>query len=809
MILYSIIACPPHGGQRKGDPVMADTQGLLSAARAEAYERLPVPLCILRADGGTPRLLLVSDGICALLNRDRASLGAEFAADPLAALAPEDRAAAQETLRCEKPREKFCRVCGVTLRCQTRSESAPDGTCLYFISFQSGEQSESAHIAQKRDAGLYERELSYLRQSVEYNLIAKGHYDLTENRILEYTPLSGNAFAVEGYADYDAACADFVRMPVSENERAQLRSLLDRETLLRRCHEAETHFSLQYRREKDGETPLWVNTVVNTFVIPSNGHVECFIYSYDVTEKVLETQIISRLTLLGYDLLGLVYVRTGACRYFRIKKMRDGPLFDHFEDYNASIEEDIDRIIVPEQRESVRASLRLENLVAELEKAELFPFAYSMYNKEGAVLQKLMQYSYLDENRDTIFFCKSDVTKQYEAEHAQIDKLNAAMLEAEHANVAKSMFLSSMSHDLRTPLNGIIGFTDLAIRETDTGKKQDYLGKIKSSGALLLDLVNDTLELSRIESGKYVLDPEPVVSRELAGTVVTALRPSAELKGVSLLADPSQFPADTVWADRLKLQKIYLNLVSNAIKYTPVGGTVCVSVHRLEPPVDGNNRRIIVEDNGIGISEEFLPKLFEPFSQEHRPEAAHVAGTGLGLSIVKRIVDLMGGTIRVRSAVGVGTRFEVDLPLKLVQKMGQAQKTDAAQSESLAGKTILLCEDNYLNTEIATILLTEKGLVVDAAQNGREGLEKFSASAPGKYAAILMDIRMPVMDGYEATRALRALDRADAARVPVIAMTGDAFEEDIRQAHEAGMDDHLTKPIDPDRLFAVLREHIK
>jgi len=654
----------------------------------------------------------------------------------------------------------------------------------------------------------YERELNYLRENVEYNLIAKGHYDLTENRILEYSPLNGNAFAAAAYPDYDTAAAAFSTMPVSEEERGQLREMMDRERLLRRCRAGETHFCLQYRREKDGQPPLWVSTVVNTFSVPLSGNVECFIYSYDVTEKVLESQIISRLTLLGYDLLGLIYIRTGACRYFRLKRQRTGPLFDHYEDYYSSIEEDIDRIIVPDQRETVRSTLQIENLVARLGETEVFPFTYSMFNKEGKTLQKLMQFSYLDDNRDTIFFCKSDITKQYQAEHEQIEKLNAAMLEAEHANEAKSMFLSSMSHDLRTPLNGIIGFTDLAIRETDADKKQEYLEKIKSSGALLLDLVNDTLELSRIESGKYVLEPEPVVSRELADTVVTALRPAAELKGITLQADPSRFPADAVWADRLKVQKIYLNLISNAIKYTPPGGTVCVSVQRLDPPVAGSNRRIIVEDNGIGMSPEYLPKLFEPFSQEHRPEAAHVAGTGLGLSIVKRTVDLMGGTIKVRSQVGIGTRFEVDLPLKLVEEVFAAQKPDAAQNGSLAGKKILLCEDNYLNAEIASILLTEKGLVVETAQNGREGLERYTASAPGEFAAILMDIRMPVMDGYEATRALRALDRADAASVPVIAMTGDAFEEDVRQAHEAGMDDHLTKPIDPERLFKVLREQI-
>ena len=365
------------------------------------------------------------------------------------------------------------------------------------------------------------------------------------------------------------------------------------------------------------------------------------------------------------------------------------------------------------------------------------------------------------------------------------------------------MFLSSMSHDLRTPLNGVIGFTKLAIKESDADKKQDYLEKIESSGELLLDLVNDTLELSRIESGKYTLEPETLDLRQLAENTVTALRPSAEIKSIRLETELAALPSIPVRADKLKMQKILLNLLSNAIKFTPSGGSVRLSATTLDGSENGFNYRFMIEDTGIGISPEFLPNLFEPFSQEHRQTNVGTTGTGLGLAIVKRIVDLMGGSIHVQSKLGKGTRFTVDLPLKPAGE----EKADAVQpnpTASLKGKTVLLCEDNYLNTEIAAILLKEQDILVDCAVNGEEGVKMFQNSLEGYYDAILMDLRMPVMDGCEATRAIRKLDRPDAKTVPIIAMTADAFEESLHAALDSGMNGYVTKPVIPEKLFSAL-----
>jgi len=381
--------------------------------------------------------------------------------------------------------------------------------------------------------------------------------------------------------------------------------------------------------------------------------------------------------------------------------------------------------------------------------------------------------------------------------------IQKAKHEADAANEAKSTFLSSMSHDLRTPLNGIIGFTDLAIREDSEEKRLDYLKKIQISGNLLSDLVEDTLELSRIESGKMTLNPEPIKGGELAMTVAMAVTPAAELKHIHLIADSSRYPHEVIYCDRLKLQKVMLNLLSNAIKYTPQGGTVSMSVVIIDPPQNGMTRRLVVEDNGIGMSEEFLTKLYEPFSQEHRAEAGNVAGTGLGLTIVKRIVDLMNGTITVESRINKGTKFVIDLPISRIEE-DHGESASSVQVVALKGKNILLCEDNDLNAEIATLLLKEQGVEVTRAENGQAGVELFAASPEGFFYSILMDLRMPVLDGYAATKAIRKLKRSDAPDIPIIALSADAFEENKNTASEAGMTGYLTKPIDPAKLVIEL-----
>jgi len=372
---------------------------------------------------------------------------------------------------------------------------------------------------------------------------------------------------------------------------------------------------------------------------------------------------------------------------------------------------------------------------------------------------------------------------------------------------ARNSFFANISHDMRTPLNAILGFAALAEMDgTDEADRRSYIAKIRTSGTLLLDLINDTLTISKANSGKLELKLKPVRPRELFESIIVPIRQSAAKKNITFTADFGGALDRTVLADELSLQKILLNLLSNAVKYTPEGGRV--SVRFFNDPPDGPDPEsvLVVSDNGIGISPDFLPHVFDPFAQERR-RGYESLGTGLGLSIVKQLVDLMGGTIQVQSEVGRGSTFTVRLHLAAAPSGETAEPGRPPVREGAAPvRRVLLCEDNALNREIAQALLKNEGISADAAEDGGEGVRLFAASGAGTYDAILMDLRMPVMDGYQATRAIRALNREDAKTVPIIAMTADAFEEDVQRCLEAGMNAHIAKPFDPETLYRTLSE---
>lgn len=378
----------------------------------------------------------------------------------------------------------------------------------------------------------------------------------------------------------------------------------------------------------------------------------------------------------------------------------------------------------------------------------------------------------------------------------------------------KNQFFANISHDLRTPLNAIIGFSALAEHEKSLDVLQDYLHKINSSGKLMLDLVNDTLTISKINSSKLETKTEPMLvdDEKLFSSVLEAVKPLAAAKNITLTVNEATTTHRWVLVDKLNMQKVLLNLITNAIKYTPKDGHIKVTFWE-ETVADGSIDDLLsVEDDGIGISPEFQDRVFEPFTQENRP-GYESSGTGLGLSIVKQLVNLMGGEITLKSEFNHGSTFTVRMHLAEVpaptEIPAQTKSTQAVDVNVLAGKEVLLCEDNFLNTEIACTLLRSKGLVITTAVNGRVGVEIFTASVPHKFAAILMDLRMPELDGFGATKAIRALDREDAKTIPIIAMTADAFPEDIKKCLDTGMNDHLSKPINPRILFATLAKYIK
>lgn len=390
------------------------------------------------------------------------------------------------------------------------------------------------------------------------------------------------------------------------------------------------------------------------------------------------------------------------------------------------------------------------------------------------------------------------------AARSEVEQQRIRAVESQKNAEDKNAFFSNISHDMRTPLNAVIGFADLGTRTEDVGKKNEFLAKIKSAGKLLTALIDDTLLISRISSGKLHLEPEPTNFLDLLAPIMDTIRQMAEKKKITFSTDLSGSPNGMLLMDRLNVQKIALNLLSNAVKYTPEGGHVQLRAYA--EASDCSHQYLIFEvvDDGIGISKAFLPHIFEPFNQERRHGYESI-GTGLGLSIVRQLVKLMDGAISVQSEKDKGSRFTVRLRFRQID-IGAAPVGDkrAGQPVSLIGKKILVCEDNALNREIAVALLKSKGATVITTENGQLGLEAFARGAMGEFSAILMDIRMPVMDGLEATKAIRALERNDAKTIPIIAMTADAFAEDVQRCLAAGMNGHIAKPINPEKMFAIL-----
>ena len=387
--------------------------------------------------------------------------------------------------------------------------------------------------------------------------------------------------------------------------------------------------------------------------------------------------------------------------------------------------------------------------------------------------------------------------------------LKAAALKAESANLAKTEFLQRMSHDIRTPINGIRGMVEIGNRcPEDMARQADCRKKIWEASTLLLELVNEVLDMGKLESGEVVLENVPFDLPELMHEVTDVLEKQAAERGIVLHREYGRLPHPRLVGSPLHVKRLLMNVLSNAIKYNRDKGRVMLDCFELSCTGDKAQICFVCADTGIGMSEEFQKRMFEPFTQENAGARSVYGGTGLGMSITKSLVDKMGGTIGVESRQGVGTTYTITLPFVI-------DSTEAAEPEQqqtdltvLQGRRLLLAEDNALNMEIVEFLLNEVGIKATKAADGQQAVEAFAASPVGGFDAILMDVMMPVRDGHEATRAIRAMDRPDAKTIPIFAMTANAFTEDRRKALESGMNEHLPKPIDPDTLYRLLVKYL-
>ena len=494
---------------------------------------------------------------------------------------------------------------------------------------------------------------------------------------------------------------------------------------------------------------------------------------------------------------------------------RSGKASDTFEFFSK-------KLCQPEYREMLKEFTDMKTLEDRLSDRMIISaeFQGNFRKEKGVDLKTWGRCSFIVAKRDEdgflthVIFATEYIHEQKIKEIEQNENLRQALNEAESANRAKTAFLSNMSHDIRTPMNAVLGFADLAKKNIDNSEKvMDYLNKIQQSGNCLQELLDNVLQISRIERGKYELEEQIYDIEEVNASVFDNLEDALNKKSLTLNKSVNVIHRN-LYVDVTKMRQVLMNLLSNAIKYTPENGTISFTNNELESDKDGYCIiETIIEDNGIGISKEFMPHLFDRFERERNTTEIAVEGTGLGMAIVKEVINLMEGTISVESSEGEGTKITIRIEHKIADSFdlyNRGEVTETTEDESrFVGYRLLLVEDNQLNAEIATEILTEYGFLVEHVPDGIDAIRKLDTVTASYYDAILMDIQMPIMNGYKTTEAIRHIADECKSHIPIIAMTANAFEEDRKRALESGMDDFISKPVDIKKLIEVLRRILK
>ncbi|MCR4706217.1 MAG: response regulator [Lachnospiraceae bacterium] len=482
--------------------------------------------------------------------------------------------------------------------------------------------------------------------------------------------------------------------------------------------------------------------------------------------------------------------------------------------YQAAVEAYVEKYVVPEDRDRCLREMDFDYVLEKTMYGASHQVNYARCAFNGMVHYYQAIYVRTDDDRSVVAlgFRNIDKTVREEQRKQMMLQITAAELkkakeEAETANNAKTNFLFNMSHDIRTPMNAVLGFNEMALQNIGNDEKvRDCIGKVKISGEYMLSILNDILEMARIESGRLEINEEPMDLSEHGQRIYAMTMEPAQKKGINFRIAPSGVVHNTVYGDRLHLDQISMNILSNAIKYTPPGGTVDCIVSELPCEREGYGLfRVTVKDTGIGMKKEFLEHIFDMFERERNDMTIGQQGTGLGMSITKRLVDAMNGTIEIESEPGKGTTVTVTTPLRFADPAEIARKQESEEF-TLAGKHILLAEDNELNAEIACSILESAEMTVDVATDGQFAVEAVANHPEGTYDCILMDVQMPRMDGYTATKTIRAMEDKGKSEIPIIAMTANAFAEDRKHALEIGMDAHIAKPIDIKKLHEALSE---
>lgn len=628
--------------------------------------------------------------------------------------------------------------------------------------------------------------------------------DISEDMLLDYDYTS-EQFVDVIPGDSVSQVLEAVSVDIDKAYQHEFQQNFSLDNLKRAYSQGTTMVSLEYRRKWENKN-IWMRTVCNLLEHPETAHIIAFVTTQDIHfEKILSLSL-NRIIEKNVDFASVVEMETRRSIVLSAK-MEDTCLpNEKVYDYETCVKRSIQLTVYPEDRELCTKEFDLSYIVEKLKDKKEHIILFRMISQEEQVCWKKMRIFYLDERQEEIIMVRTDVTDVYEKEKGQQEKLREALRVADRANAAKSEFLSNMSHEIRTPLNAIIGMAKLA--EDNQSNQQEiakYVQQIDISSQYLLGIINDILDMSRIEQGKLVLHPEWTYINEIIPPCIAMMEPMMQAKNIRFTysLQEEDFTCFQVYADSLRLKQIIMNLLNNAYKFTDNGGTIDFSSKTITRGEGQCIREYRISDNGCGMGSEFLEKAFAPFEQEQSSYSNALQGTGLGLALVKKLIDIMEGKISISSEPEKGTTVIICLAYEYRKRKPDKEKEDFSL-ESLEGAKVLLTEDNEINIAVAEKLLQSRGIQVDVAINGKLAVDKFKESAIHSYDAILMDIRMDVMDGLEATKQIRALKREDAKCVPIIAMSANAFEEDIQKSMAAGMNAYLMKPIDPQKMFRTL-----
>lgn len=785
-----------------------------------------------------------------------------------------------------------------------------------------------------------ETEYTYLSELQDEKLLAKCRINVTKNLIDTYTAHESMEAPVQSQI-YSEAVEKITSLCATEEMANRFHSHLMPEYILQFYDKGSRELRVDYLRWMQDGSSIWVRTIVRFYRDPDTQDIMGFVYTYNVDQEKTMQLIVDRIAETEFETLGLLYVHSNKLHCVKASELEQGLACGVDVDYLEGMREFVDRYISDELKTEVSEKMNISSIIRELQERKIYSFSYPIYYKDE-VFYKNWEFSYLDEIHEIIIFTRSDITEVFREQTQQRENLRNALVLAEKASHAKTDFLSHMSHEIRTPMNAIIGMSTLAAQcVNNPDEVAECISKVGISARFLLSLINDILDMSRIESGKVTLKNEKFPFDEFVSNINTIIYNQAESKGIEYDCVITSFVNTNYVGDATKLQQILINLLGNAVKFTSQGGKVQFVVRQNSVTNKTAAMSFSVIDTGIGISEEFQKKMFEPFEQADHGTTAIYQGTGLGLAISKNLVEMMGGTISVNSIEGVGTEFIVNVPLevsddnsgsilprdipyeklktlivdddvlicenaqKTLRDMGvraewvssgkqaielvqtrkkaseyfdvilldwkmpdmdgvetarqlrkivgeevtiiiitayewaeieqqakaagvnllitkplfkstlvsalqcvyssKSKKEEIPKREyDFSGKRILLAEDHILNVEVAKRLLESKHAIIEVAENGLKAIEMFAKSQTGYYDLILMDIRMPVMDGLTSARSIRQLSNEDAVKIPIIAMSANAFDEDIEKSTAAGMNAHLSKPIEPHVLYSTL-----